>query len=314
MKDISSQNGQQSTWGTAAEALLLVEHEQTWRKMGFSSYSAYIVHEAKQRQITKSSLWRLRSAGRYYGELRAKLGSGVPGLTEPGIAAAPESLELLKKISRVAPAELLQDLEIRTMLGEISRRELRDIWESYRPVLGGETKRGRGMQEPRYDPQNAFMRAALTEANALAAIVKSAPTWLGYSDLSLYRAVHISGSRSLNSLYPALPDLVLLITQEENSPLDIHGIEAGINPSENKYLQKYSVERVNTDYVWFATVLNLVESELLIIPEEIGVFFVSEKGIALVRQAKRLYPKNNEYFLREILKEVARTRRTVVEE
>ena len=306
------------SWGQVAEELLHIEKTEEWKKMGIPSFSTFMEETAKRSNRTKSTLWRLRSAGNFYKDLRQQLdpeGKSLPSLTDPALKASPESLEILAKITRVAPSEVLEKLQLRTIHGTISRRELRDIWESYRPVLGGMTKRGRGRQEPRYSHSDSNMQAALIEANVMARVVQNAPKWLRSPNLHLYRAVHISGgARNLQSLHPAVPDLILLTADKESSRLEIHGIEVGYVPEKNRFLQKFDPAQTNSDHVWFATGKHLSVQEIERIPEIIGILYVGTNGIETVREAGLLYPRNHEEFLRAILKEVARSRRTAVEE
>ncbi len=306
------------SWGQVAEELLHVEKTEEWRKMGIPSFSTFIEETAKRSNRTKSTLWRLRSAGNFYRQLRQQLdpeGKSLPSLTDPALKASPESLEILAKITRVAPNEVLERLQLSTIHGTISRRELRDIWESYRPVLGGMTKRGRGRQEPRYSHRDSNMRAALIEANVMARVVQNAPKWLRSPNLHLYRAVHISGgARNLQSLHPAVPDLILLTADKESSRLSIHGIEVGCAPEKNRFVQKFDPAQANSDYVWFATGKHLSAQEIARIPRMIGILYAGRNGIETMREASLMYPTNHEEFLRAILKEVARSRRTVVGE
>jgi hypothetical protein len=202
-------------WGVSASALHRVEDSGEWRKMGFASFPLYLESVARESKRQPSSLWRERSSGRLYNELRKKLdpsGKHFPGLSAPGVKASPEPLEIVCKIARVAPIKLVEDLERRAMEGEVTRRELRDIWETYRPVLGRRTARGRGQETPRFDPKDWKMKRALTEANSLASIVQSGPAWLGVDGKAfLYRLVHISGNNALCHLYPSTPDVVVLL-------------------------------------------------------------------------------------------------------
>lgn len=304
-------------WGQMALDLIRVEQNAEW-KARHSSLSAYIEHEAAARQTTKSTLWRLRSAGLYYLDILRRLdpaGDRLPALDDPRLDASPESLELAAKISRVAPEHLVKSLELGAAEGTITRRELRDLWETYRPVLGGKTKRGRGSQPPRFDSQNHIMRRALGEANTLARVVQSGPEWLGLSKTPhLYRIVHISGSETLRNFHSAAADIVILLAEKEQSTLMLHGVEAGFSPDANPFLQSYDPRQIGVDYLWFATAKKLFPEESAKLPPEIGILHVSPQSIAVARLAERLYAGDmREDLLRALLREVARSRRTVHE-
>jgi hypothetical protein len=305
-------NGAHSRWGLDASELLKVEDSGEWSKQ-CASFSLYVTRAAQKKKKTKSSLWRLRSAGRYYNELRKKFdptGKYLPRLEDPLVQASPESLEIVGKISRVAPSEFVEELQRRTMEGEISRRELRDIWETYRPVLGGKTARGRGIEAPRYDKRNGAMRRALAEANSLAPIVQRGPAWLGVlGSAYVYRVVHISGNDALKHLYPSTPDVVVLLAEKEHSPLVLHGVEAGFTVEGNKLLESFDRYSTNVDYLWFATSKRLYPQEIAKIPEEIGVLFTGQESIEVIRHASRISSgiDEREGLLRILLREASRS-------
>ncbi len=294
-----------------------VERNEDWRYAGFSSFSVYLGEQAKTLNRRKSVLWRLVSAGLFYTKLLKKMdpeGNILPGLTDPRLAASPESLELLEKIGRVAPTEIMMNYEIRTVDGTISRRELRDVWESYRPVLGGRTKRGRGVLPPKIDHDSPEVQASLEESYVLTQILRSGSNWLSYPTMDIYRAVHISGSQSLRTWYPATSDLVLLVAENATSYLQLHGVEVGRLDYAKGFIKRFLERPPLTDYQWFATTEHLSRNHILWIPDKIGIVEVAFDGVRPVRKAKRLRVQDNQDFLRELLKEVARTRKTVIED
>ena len=299
-----------TSWGSLAAELIRVEKMGDWKRFG--SFSGYIANLAEATKKTKSSFWRVLSAGHDYLQLRKKLdpaGKHLPKLDDPAIKASPESLEILRKISRVAPTELVTDLERRTMDGTISRRELRNLWETYRPVLGGKTARGRGMPAPRYDKKNWGMRRKLIEANILAQIVQNGPEWLpfGNATVDVYKVVHISGNDILRGLYPSAPDMVVLYADQQ-TPLTIHGIEAVSDVRNNAVLRHYDEKGTVADCLWFATAEPLGKADVASIPEEIGLLLIKGDSVEVVRSPQPAWTRrlDQEDFLRALLRETAK--------
>lgn len=291
----------------AAGELLGLEKSGAWSKT-HGSLSFYLSDLARKEKKTKSWFWRLLAAGREYNTLRAKLdpkGQTYPPLESPDIKASPESLELVNKISRIAPSNIVEAVQKKAMAGEVSRRELRDLWLAYRPVLDGKTARGR-IDAPRYDKSNWAMRRALIEANSVALISKNGPGWLDVNSAYVYKVVHISGNARLRPLYHTAGDVVVLFAGNENSPLEVHGVAAGYFAGDNAVLQHYE-EGTSVDFLWFATPKELSEQEMAKIPEEIGILRAGTDAIKVVRRADSAYSLGvkREELLRVLLNEVS---------
>jgi hypothetical protein len=297
-------------WGAGASELLRLEESGAWRKT-HGSLSFYIGDLARKENKTKSLFWRLLAAGREYNALRAKLdpeGRVFPPLESPDIKASPESLELVNKISRVAPSSIAETVQKKAMSGEISRRELRNLWLAYRPVLGGQTARGR-VDAPRYDENDISMRRALREANSLALISKGGPRWLGVDTAYLYKVVYISSDAQLQSLYPAVPDAVVLFEETERSPLELHGVVAGYMVGNNPVIQRYLDDGTSVDYLWFVTPRNLSAQEIAKIPEDIGILHADQDTIQVIRRCSeeevRSTSLDREELFRALLREAS---------
>jgi len=292
-------------WGTTASELLTIESTDGWRKT-HASLSFYLSDLAKDQNKTKSMFWRLLAAGHEYNRLRAKLDPGgkeFPALEDPGVKASPESLELVNKISRVAPTHVVEMAQRKAMRGEISRRELRTLWLAYRPVLGGKTARGR-IVAPRYDKHNQAMRRALIEANSLALLAQNGPDWLGSGAPYVYKIVHISGDDRLRHLYPMVPAAVVLFADGERDDLQLHGVEAGDRAEDNAMLEQYDPRKSSVDFLWFATPREFGKEDLAKIPREIGILRASANAIRVVRPARAA--KSNEDDSKQLLRAILR--------
>jgi hypothetical protein len=185
---------------------------------------------AKQTSRQPSTLWRLLAAGKYYLELREEFekdGVSLPDLEDPAIAASPESLEILNKLARAMPADLRQ-IQRRTLEGNISRRELRDLWVTYRPVLDGENARGWPAEKPRYVQDNPEMRLVHRKAQTLNAIREAGPAWLGNSDGYIYKVFPIEEVREFEHLFRSpedpKPDAILVHSTSVEARLEVYSL------------------------------------------------------------------------------------------
>ncbi|WP_158793824.1 hypothetical protein [Granulicella sp. L60] len=212
-------------WGVMSS--YLIEIEDSLRDSSASSMTVWIRSFARQTGMQPSTLWRLLTAGKYYRELRQEfeqVGVLLPDLGDPAIAASPESLEILNKLARVLPPDLKQ-IQRGTLEGKISRRELRDLWITYRPVLEGKNARGWPAQKPRFNSHNPDMQLAHKKAQALNAIREGGPFWLGYSESYIYKVFPVDEVREFEHLFNSSenpkPDAIVLHSASVEARLEV---------------------------------------------------------------------------------------------
>ena len=134
-------------WGLIADYILKEEsklREGNDELPESAPFTKWGVDLAKIIGISKNAFWRYRRAGLLYNEGVDKFSdiklSKLASLSDVNH----ENLNELQKIWRVAPPEMYKDLFKRVVINkDITRKELRSIWASLRPALGGETARGR---------------------------------------------------------------------------------------------------------------------------------------------------------------------------
>jgi hypothetical protein len=169
-------------WQKIAVLMIEVEQNELWQGAA-RSYTAWVRQLAARAGVHESNLWRALKAGTFYNEVRAQavqaqqavetqqerledaqselqtgrrepiamlpampampVVAALPALGDLDSKASPESLELVEKISRAAPPEKTAELVQKTLAGETTRRDLREVWRDYRPAVAG-TARGRG--------------------------------------------------------------------------------------------------------------------------------------------------------------------------
>ena len=235
---------------------------------------------AEETHRLPSSLWRILSAGRYYRELQRKFkdqGIPLPDLIDPTLAASPESLELLHKISRVAPRELLAD-ELRVMKGELSRRDLREIWFTYRPVMQGRTARGASGMIPKFDFQNKQMSIDRDKGEALNLIRKTGPGWLGKQKPYIYKVIPTRDVPEFRGIKEPLPDAFLLYSPSALGPLSIQPILVPANRRQVTELQK-SLLPTQMDGIWLAIRNELLPSAQSIDLNGVGILILGEDNL-----------------------------------
>lgn len=284
-------------WGKIAAELLKIKNGNQLDRFNVS-FSFFIAQLAKSREKTESTYWRLVKAGEVYSAIREKLdpiGKELPDLAGESVKATPESLEIVDKISRVAPADVLMATQDRAMKGTISRSELRDVWETYRPVLSGKTARGRQSIAPRFDATNTVMQQALDKANRIAPVMQSEPGWLGVTQIPYsYRVMHIPlGKDRLSAL-----SAVAMIAVSADDPIALHGLYVGDAPPpaisgqgnlglEDSY---FDYPSFGVDRIWYASTSALNEEEVGFIPQEFGVLQIRKNLVAPQREAQLLTP------------------------
>jgi hypothetical protein len=290
-------------WGVMADYLIEIEQYLEWTQR--QSMTSWINDYAEKNNKQPSSIWRLLTAGKYYRELRGRFevkGILLPALTEPELMASPESLEILKKIGRTEPPQL-EEIEEQTLLGKLSRKELRALWETYRPVLGKRTARGRNQPEPRYRRHDEQMRTAHVKAGAIDAIRKSGTAWLGADKPYIYKVLSRKGVEELEQLADPMPDAFILHAPHPESEITIHSVFVQAVPTEQRNLE--DVRHVSgMDRLWIATPREAMTSPSKDFPEWAGHIRVTGEEITVMRDAKPSKRKSDKEgaILRALLK------------
>lgn len=219
------------TWGQLSAYLLDVKAREAWRSTT-PSLTIWIKGCAQRLGRTEASLWRSIASGRFYRARREALsqqGVDLPDLPFVPEGVSAESLELLAKISRAAPASLLSDLELPALQGHVTRAELRRIWETYRPVLGGRNARGRNALTPKFDESDPQQRLSRAEADGLMILRRAGPTWTGHPDAVRYSIFPLVERIPLVNGIRLDIDVVVVVQPNETSALELHGVQFKTN-------------------------------------------------------------------------------------
>lgn len=290
------------TWGQVSAYLLEVERNGSWKNSA-RTYTEWAKGFAQQRGCTVTLLWRYKSAGKFYNSRSEALlnrGIKLPKLDKLSPSVSAEAVELLAKISRVAPANILNPIEAKTLLGQIQKKEVREVWNAYAPLLEGKTARGRGVAAPKL----VVFALSRVESDVLIGLKRSKGRWLPDQPaiFEVYSGAELQSEvRQINSIC----DAIILSRTDKTSPVEIHAIEIAHHIGYWEFTDQYK-EWLNSivDLAWIVCPIKWNALELEKVPAHIGVLLVSPSGkVRVLRQAVRNTSKKSEgeMFARALL-------------
>ncbi len=287
-------------WGVMSSYLIAIE--DSLRDSASSSMTIWIRRYAKQTGTQPSTLWRLLAAGKTYRELREECeqdGVSLPDLEDPAIAASPESLEILGKLARVMPPDL-KDIQRATLEGKISRRELRDLWITYRPVLDGKNARGWPAQKPRFNSRNPDMQLAHKRAQAVHAIREAGPFWLGNTESYIYKVFPTDEVKEFEHLFrspeDSRPDAIVVHAPSVEARLEVYSLIIALATPNDLGILAISGQVPQLDGVWVVITAEQRKSALSEPYPDCGVLMLGNTSVRKLRNAAR-QPSND--FARE---------------
>lgn len=283
--------GEVRSWGHVGKLLEQVEKSCYWQGEA-TSFSEWLRAFALRLRISESSLWRYLSSARYYQKLRQTLESqGVtcPQVEELPNSVSPENIELLAKLGRVAPEDILKDIATQVVRGSIRREKLRSAWEIYRPALAGRTSRGRNGVVPTVDRTNSKMLESAYEARLLNGITSSGTEWTGIENPYLYKIfLHVAPESKTQVRNIVNFDAIAVVSAKSNTETEFHGIEIrapyllGVG-----IFDRLESQRPYSHYIWVATNGGVDDLSNCHIPEYVGLLAVKESHVVVLRQAQR---------------------------
>lgn len=276
---VSFLRGDSHTWGEAGRLLGSVELHGIWREEA-GSFTEWLKKFAERLGKKESSLWRYFTAGRYYIELQKKMltrNFKCPTLQNLPDRISPENLEILSKLERVAPPEVMQTLSEHVVGGVATRSELRDAWKIFRPVLAGQTARGRPTP-PRFDPTDLSQRDSYLEARFFSALSNKNESVLTNSQFDFYE---LFTQVTLKLDHPRkgvmVLDAVAVTGNKSKSELIFHGIEVVGLRFSHAYKNLEPLQRY-CDFVWIATHEKNFEEFRTSVPENVGCLVINDSG------------------------------------
>jgi len=218
-----------------------------------------------------SNLWRYRKAAKSAIQLWGKdYDIKTPTLIPEHMR--PESIELVEKISRAAPSEVVSDVAMRLYNNQISRNELRRIWQSMRHVIKDNSRSIPIYHElPKAD---ARRRGELLEELCFEA---------------LRRDLHESESPVLGSKGMCFRDDqinkmivdIIAVTEDEHGCALYHGVEIKTSLRHVRSLDMLQNIFKHFDYIW---IVAPDMDNFKLVPEEVGILQYIDGGLKLIRK------------------------------
>lgn len=278
-------SGEHWTWAQIGHLLDRVDKSGYWQSES-SSFTAWLKERAGEFGVKESTLWRYLTAGRYYVQLRKSLSHRqvtCPPLENLSDTVSPENLELLSKLSRAAPDEVIQELAVKVIHGDITRAELRTTWQAYRPVLDGRTARG-GIDVPCINLNDRNQWHSQLEAMVLTTLSTASPEWTGVVKPEVYELIMYSSplNRPTNHLSIVF-DAVVVVRENSHASLKIHGIEIKSGGYLDNMTRQFETMAPFCDAVWLATPASPKEISKANLPDFVGVMRIDEGNVIVER-------------------------------
>jgi len=280
-------------WRVLARIILECERDGLWKGKA-SSFSAWLKLFAEQLGIQISNLWRYRRAGKAafvfwgdQGQCRIKSLEDMPD----GIS--PESIEILDKISRAAPAYLVKQLSTRLFEKDIPMRELRALWKKFRSSLQGDA-RGRSKIAPALSRSDSRRRASLLEELAAGALsrLRVSDVCSGEGSIKVLSNVIVMGGGCEVD--------IAMVTSGKVDGVEIHGVVVLTQVTPGKVAVLQRLKRY-CDYVWVVLPDSPTAEVYRCLDEEIGLFQVRELKADIIRKAKKIYPDTGDVMARSVI-------------
>lgn len=285
-------------WGEAALILEQISRTEHWQKT-HSSFTAWVRTLAELSGFQESNIWRMITSARFYVGLGGRYGAiTLPPLDEICSLITAEQLELIEKISRVAPRDEIEKLLANAVTGSLTRDRLRLLWRVYRDGDATESKPKNSLkrQMPHGQlPESLIAPDKLSCLNAVRArtlisLLDADPIWTGVQKPHLYRTIYnppVSISIEKNSLYS--PDCLVVLQAERKGDVIFHFVEmfplknsTPINIiSKSKSVLRYC------HFFWLAVDMVPEDFSISGIPENVGIITANGKSLT-VHRAPRL--------------------------
>lgn len=275
------------SWGVIGQFLEMVRSSESWKQAGANSFTEYVRSLAP---LSVATLWRYYAAARHFKQLSEELPKGkIPKSSLESLphSVSPENIELLAKLSRVAPPRVLEPMIERVLDGTMTREELRRTWQAFRPALAGRTARGRGGVIPRVDQKDPQQYDRMLEGVVLNALDVSGPSWTGCETPSVYRLfLQVAPDPDPGHLVlPSHFNAVAVLRRKPEAPLELHAVECVGTIHDAAVWTMLSRAEQYCDYVYLAS--HPETGSFPRIPKSVGLLGVKADRIVVERGATR---------------------------
>lgn len=132
------------SWKDIFDLLSQVAETKYWRRDS-RNFTTWLKQNKTKFNMPLSGLWRIISSGEYVIRLINTLTEKdikITSFKELSPSVSPETIELLAKLERVLHEDEFNELAVRVLSDDLTRDELRLLWEIYKPILDGDNARG----------------------------------------------------------------------------------------------------------------------------------------------------------------------------
>lgn len=270
------------SWGEIAMLILRAEETGVWKQQDSLTFSDWLESLAEQLGLQRSNLWRYRSSAYFAIDLMQLSRS----LSDSELIVAlnrtsAENLELLSKISRVAPDGVFRQIKDQVLTGELTRKRLRETWELFKPALGGETAQGRSRAPVVEDPDS---QASVQHAIVLSQLAENGAKWLSPMGVISSKLMGLSSNPDDQSATGL--DAVIVARVEGWTEAQLHGVKV-IESLEG--LDQFANLVRHCDHLWLAISKRNQLFDNINIPEKVGLVAVSEAGVEVVTQGQTMH-------------------------
>lgn len=284
-------------WTKTAQLLIDIERSRIYRKQA-KSFSQYVRQLAQKFKINESSFWRVKRAGEYYLKLHNTDNIEIIGKAN----TSPEQLEILMKISSIAPPNIVKDFKERLISGKTTREELRDTWKTYCKVKNDKPRRGRKSKKQLLDNVIGDLftnSAAMTTANIIQSLKN--PQWaidtINQKKMDYFQLFTEVAVSSGTSSKPRRIDIVSIVKESNKGPLPtVIGIEVKINIHDLKRDMKLT-EYIPFCHYFYLAIPNeqaMIDAAASVTTKEIGILCVTDEVVdgryknVIIRKAQRI--------------------------
>jgi hypothetical protein len=266
--------------------MIEVEQLGSWSST-HKSFTEWLMKLSLELKLNESNLWRFFRSGKYYLELSNKLnlrGINSPPFSSLSHKVSPENLEILEKIERVVSESTFLELSNRVISCNITRNELREIWEAYRVVLSGLNARGMGVSKPRLDHGSSRQISLAKEAQVLTALISSNKEWIGCDNPFIFEVLKDIRIPT-GEIKEFHVDAAVIFKGESNTPIKLIGIDIKSSNARNIRYESLQIQKPYFEYHWvafhsFDEVIGIEK-----IPEYVGVIVLKGTHFRLIRKA-----------------------------
>lgn len=289
------ENGESRNWGEISILIDAVESTGYWHRDS-DSFTEWLEKNAFRFGVKPPMLWRILTAGRFVRQAKEhfrEIGIAIPDIEKIPDNVGAESIELMAKIQRAIPEEIFTDLAQKVFAGQIKRSELKSMWESYRPVLAGQTARGRGVPPPCLNTKDPKQSEYLLEAMSIEALKASSPSWSGYIKPKAYQIfLHVNPDG-----YQLPPGFYLfsavVVIKPQNTNIEFHGFCYGAAPVGRNITKDCDDELAYCDFVWYMIPPKFFKEDRISklldrYPACGGVVSLSDRRFNVLRRAERV--------------------------